>query len=195
MGIKVNSGNVQAQLAKAVKKYDDSNAQKVEIGVMDASIAEYAQYVEFGWAQSVTAKQQWWFRGQRIKHPPKAGAALVAQPRPFLRGTLAAEQGKWRETLRKALHKYQNSAAALAVLGAIAVQDVQQTITDGGTSKEKFPERSALTMELLAVQSAKATGKGKGKKKKGVSSKSNSTTTKPLVLSGKLLNSIGFEVK
>ena len=63
------------------------------------------------------------------------------------------------------------------------------TISSGGTSKEKFPERSSLTLELYR-QRAEAKGR-KGKSKGG----GNLMTAKPLVLTGKLLNSIGYEVK
>lgn len=207
MGIKVNSGNIARQIEKVAKQYDQPNAREVEVGVTDASIAEYAQYVEFGWVQSVTPKQSLYLsnaigqpvpfeNGQPVwkEAAIKPGSALVNQPRPFLRGTLAAEQGKWRETLRKALHKFQDSAIALAVLGTVAAQDVQETITRGGTSKERFPERSSLTMALY--EAAATGGKKKGKKaRKGQSAKSNTATTQPLIYSGALLHSIGFEVK
>lgn len=190
MGIKISDSAVQKHLQKLQQRYADNNARSVEIGVTDASIAPYATYVEYGWVQRVTPKQQWWFRNQRIDHPPKAGDALVNPPRPFLRGTLKAEGAKWRETMRKALHKTGSPRQALSIVGMQAVQDVQETIRNGGTRKEKFPERAPLTMELYAASSA-----GKSKTGKNRSSKANASTTKPLVLSGALLHSIGFEVK
>ncbi len=117
----------------------------------------------------------------------KPGMALVNPPRPFLRGTMAAEAPKWRETAKKALHKTLDKEKALAILGRQAADDVRMTITSGGTSKEKFPERSSLTLELYRQRA-----ESKGRKSKGGG---NLSTAKPLVLTGKLLNSIGYEVK
>ena len=170
----------------------------------DASIAEYAQYVEFGWVQRVTPKQSLFLSGAIGRPVPmgdrgqpdfanpaiKPGVALVNPPRPFLRGTLVAEQEKWKAVLKKALAGMKDPSTALAVLGTVAAQDVQATIASGGTSKEKFPERAPLTMELYAAQSA-----GRKTGGKNHSSKASSATTQPMVLSGALLHSISFEVK
>ena len=103
----------------------------------------------------------------------KPGAALVNPPRPFLRGTLVAEQEKWKGVLKKALRGLQDPASALTVLGTVAAQ-----------------ERAPLTMELYAAQSA-----GRKTGGKNHSSKASSATTQPMVLSGALLHSIAFEVK
>lgn len=100
---------------------------------------------------------------------------------------MAAEAPKWRETAKKALHKTLDKEKALAILGRQAADDVRMTITSGGTSKEKFPERSSLTLELYRQRA-----ESKGRKSKGGG---NLSTAKPLVLTGKLLNSIGYEVK
>lgn len=190
MGIKVSDSAVQKRMQQLLKRYSDANASRVEVGVTDASVAPYATFVEYGWAQRVTEKQQKWFRSQRIQNPPKAGSALVNPPRPFLRGTMQAEGAKWRETLRKALTRTGNPRRALSILGIQASQDVKETIRNGGTRKEKFPERAPLTMELYAADAA-----GKFKKGKNRTAKANASTTKPLVLSGALLHSIGYEVK
>jgi hypothetical protein len=201
MGMKLNAAGLTARLGKRYAGLVNPGVSHVEVGVADASIAPYATYVEYGWVQRVTGKQSLFLSNAIGKPVPrredgkpnfqaaaiKPGMALVNPPRPFLRGTMAAEAPKWRETAKKALHKTLDKEKALAILGRQAADDVRMTITSGGTSKEKFPERSSLTMELYR-QKAEA----KGRKGKGGG---NLTTAKPLVLTGKLMNSIGFQVK
>lgn len=187
MGMKLEDRGFQERLRKRWERYTDPGVSHVEVGVTDASVAPYAAYVEYGWVQRVTDKQAGYLNRQLGKHTMKAGMALVNPPRPFLKGTMAAEAPKWRETAKKALQKTRDKEKALAILGTQAADDVRMTIKRGGTSKEKFPERAPLTMELYRQQS-----KGKGRKGNGGG---NASTTKPLVLTGKLLNSIGFEVK
>jgi hypothetical protein len=201
MGMKLNAGELKARLGKRYAGLVNPGVSHVEVGVADASIASYATYVEYGWVQRVTGKQSLFLSNAIGKPVPrredgkpnfqaaaiKPGMALVNPPRPFLRDTMAAEAPKWRKTAKKALHKTLDKERALAILGRQAADDVRMTITSGGTSKEKFPERSSLTLELYR-QKAEA----KGRKGKGGG---NLTTAKPLVLTGKLLNSIGFEVK
>lgn len=156
MGIKVDADKVTQRLEGLAKQYGNRAAKVVEVGVTDASIAEYAQYVEFGWAQRVTPKQSLFLSGAIGRPVPlsnrgrpdfskaaiKPGTALVNPPRPFLRGTLVAEQEKWKGVLKKALRGLQDPASALTVLGTVAAQDVQATIASGGTTKEKFQERA-----------------------------------------------------
>lgn len=203
MGIKVDSKAVLRNIQRIRERYDRKGATHVEVGVTDPEIAKYATFVEFGWVQRVTGKQSIFLSNAIGKPVPrreggkpnfqaaaiKPGMALVNPPRPFLRGTMAAEAPKWRETAKKALQKTRDKEKALAILGRQAADDVRMTITSGGTSKEKFPERSSLTLELYR-QRAEAKGR-KGKSKGG----GNFMTAKPLVLTGKLLNSIGYEVK
>jgi hypothetical protein len=201
MGMKLNAAGLTARLGKRYAGLVNPGVSHVEVGVADASIAPYATYVEYGWVQRVTGKQSLFLSNAIGKPVPrredgkpnfqaaaiKPGMALVNPPRPFLRGTMAAEAPKWRETAKKALHKTLDKEKALAILGRQAADDVRMTITSGGTSKGKFPERASLTMELYR-QKAEA----KGRKGKGGG---NLTTAKPLVLTGKLMNSIGFQVK
>ena len=197
MGMKLNAAELTARLGKRYAGLVNPGVNHVEVGVADASIAPYATYVEYGWVQRVTGKQSLFLSNAIGKPVPrredgkpnfqaaaiKPGVALVNPPRPFLRGTMAAEAPKWRETAKKALHKEK----ALAILGRQAADDVRMTITSGGTSKEKFPERASLTLELYRQKA-----ESKGRKSKGGG---NLMTAKPLVLTGKLLNSIGYEVK
>ena len=202
MGMKLNAAGLTARLGKRYAGLVNPGVSHVEVGVADASIAPYATYVEYGWVQRVTGKQSLFLSNAIGKPVPrredgkpnfqaaaiKPGMALVNPPRPFLRGTMAAEAPKWRETAKKALHKTLDKEKALAILGRQAADDVRMTITSGGTSKETFPERSPLTMALY-----KPLNKSRGKK--GGRGAGNVSTSKPLVLTGKLMNSIGFELK
>lgn len=186
MGIKVQSSGLEKHFKTMARKLENG-AKSVEIGVTDAAVAPYATYVEYGWVQRVTPKQHKWFIRQGVRNPPKPGSSLVNPPRPFLRGTLTAEGDKWRGIIAAALKKNLNATTALKLAGTQAAQDVRETIRKGGTRTQQFPERSPLTMELI--------NPAKGKTRKGKASKANATTTKPLMLTGRLLNSIHFEVK
>lgn len=205
MGIKVDSKAVLKNIQRIRERYDRKDATRVEVGVTDPEIAKYATYVEYGWAQRVTTKQSLYLSNAIGKPVPrggdgkfafdkaaiKPGTALVNPPRPFLRGTLAAEGGKWLKVLKASLKRGDAPMKALAVVGTIAQQDITETIARGGTSKEKFPERSELTMALLD-QAQKGRKRPSGKNASGASA---SNRTQPLVLTGKLLNAIKFDVK
>lgn len=205
MGIKVDSKAVLKNIQRIRKRYDRKGASRVEVGVTDPEIAKYATYVEFGWAQRVTAKQSLYLSNAIGKPVPrggdgkfawdeaaiKPGTALVNPPRPFLRGTLAAEGKKWLKALKTTLKLGDAPMKALATVGVIAQQDITETIARGGTSKEKFPERSELTMAILD-QAQKGRKRPRGK---NVSATSATNRTQPLVLTGRLLNAIRFDVK
>ena len=77
-----------------------------------------------------------------------------------------------------------NFELALIRVGMVAAEDIRETIIKGGTSKQKFPKRSSLTMALY--QALKGDRKGSG---------GNSDTDKPLVLSGSLLNAITYKLE
>lgn len=188
MGAQLKTGSVQKKLEKLARRFD-TEAKEVEIGVTDATVAPYATYAEFGWVQRVTNKQAKWFIQQRVSKPPKEGSSLVNPPRPFLRGTLATEGGKWRKTLADALKNTMSPAKALTIVGMEASQDVREAIRTGGTKDGKFPDRAEMTMELIKPS------KEKQRKGKNRSSTATATSKQPLVLTGKLLNSISFEVK
>lgn len=188
MGAQLKTGSVQKKLEKLARRFD-TEAKEVEIGVTDATVAPYATYDEFGWVQRVTKKQAKWFIQQGVSKPPKEGSSLVNPPRPFLRGTLAAEGGKWRKTLGTALKRSMSPTKALTIVGIEASQDVREAIRTGGTKDGKFPDRAEMTMELIKP------AKEKQRKGKNRSSTATATSKQPLVLTGKLLNSISFEVK
>lgn len=201
MGMKLEDRGFQERLRKRFQKITDPSVNSVEVGVTDANVAKYAAYVEYGWVQRVTGKQSLFLSNAIGKPVPyrengkpnwkaaviKPGMALVNPPRPFLRGTMAAEAPHWREVTKKAIHKYWDKKKALETLGRLAVDDVKMTIRNGGTSKERFPERSPLTMAIYKQEAKDKVRKGGGK--------ANATTTQPLNYNGGLLNSIAFKMK
>lgn len=169
--------------AKAVRDIQDT--RKVEIGVIDdQEIATYASYQEYGWVQRVTRKQAWWFRHQFVSMPPTAGSSLVLPPRPFLRATLHAEAEKWSRIFANAVQATGSVEQALQMVGITAVADIKTTLAAGGTKDEAFEPRAPLTMELYSSEAAGHQTDGTG----------NLSVTKPLVKSGALLNSIGFQL-
>lgn len=190
--ISVKNADALRKLAETAKPAKSKISFKV--GIIDApNIATYAAYNEFGWVQQVTNKQQWWFRGWRIKNPPKEGNALMSPPRPFLRGTAEAKKDEWRDLIAEGI-----STLGLQALPQIiedtarqAQVDVQETIKNNGTDKEKFPARSPLTLELYKAKYG-TTAKGRPRK---IEPDSGAAREQALFLSGALLQSIGYEIK
>ncbi len=148
---KAKTSKSAEQIVSALKArlagYQDS--QTVCIGVNNAEVATYAQFYEYGWVQRVTPKQTGYFRrnyGMNLR----VGTILNNPPRPFLRGTFKAEQTAWASALKKALVELGSTKAALTYVGAIAQEDVKQSLMSGGTKLEKFEERSDFTMAMLS---------------------------------------------
>ena len=169
--------------------------QHVRVGVLEGAqtvdgkpMAEIATYLEYGWVQRITKAQAGYFRhtyGIGL-HP---GGTLNLPPRPFFRGTFAAEYKKWAQLGGKAVFHYNSLTKALQLVGMTAQGDIQATIRNGGTSTEKFPRRSPMTMEILRKNAEGHEARGKN-----VSGGGASATDQPLILSGRLLNSISFEI-
>lgn len=176
------SGN----LASLQKKLEQRMPKSVLVGIDDKSdVAEYAKYVEYGWVQRVTEKQSRYLAGVLGGSAPAPGSSLVNPPRPFLRGTFSAERKKWKDVMQNSLARdLFNFDLALIRVGMVAAEDIRETIVKGGTSKQKFPKRSSLTMAFY--QALKGDRKGEG---------GNSDTDKPLVLSGSLLNAITYKLE
>lgn len=163
------------------------NAPKVKVGIIDdVEIATYASYQEYGWVQRVTPKQSHWFKSQGISHPPRAGSSLVLPPRPFFRATVAAHSKEWAKLMKQVLDKHGPDGVMLGLqlVGMKATEDLKQTLIDGGTDKEKFPERAPLTLRLYANQS-------KGHKQDG---SGNASNPRPLIKTGAMLNALGFQI-
>lgn len=176
---------VVLKVQELVEKQLES-ASCVEVGILDQEIATYASYVEFGSVQRVTAKQAWWFRHQGIKHPPKAGSALVNPARPFMRSTVAACSKDWAELFARAIKKQglEKIDVALSLVGIKASEDIKETLVNGGTKLDTFDRRAGLTMELYEREAKGHASDGSG----------NMHTDKPLVKTGSLLNAISYRL-
>ena len=186
MGISFKAERLCEELRKRANAVDGRKA--IRVGVTDRKAQEYAVFVEFGWVQKVTKKQRRFFAATGGVPPPSVGSTLVNPPRPFLRGTLAAEEKKWAAMLKNKLTETGSPEAALDAVGAQAVNDIWNTIVSGGTSKEKFAKRSPLTMAMLKEDAKRHKASGKN-----TSAKSASTTDQPLVLTSLLRDSIGYK--
>lgn len=152
----------------------------VFVGILDEpAVATYGMYVEFGWTQRVTAKQHYAFRAWWGINRP-IGSVLYNPPRPFMRGTLAAQRTTWRDLAANYLVMHDwNIVNSLAFIGQVATNDVKQTIATGqvtGTNYT-FPLRSDFTMTAYAAR-------GAGHRV----TNGNITTRKPLVLTGAMMH-------
>ena len=176
--------NVQAQYvnvginsAEGIKSYGEG----------PANIATIAQYLEYGWVQSVTKRQSGWFARdpRNLGVPP--GSVLFMPPRPFLRATLRHKADEWVEIVKRAYVEYNGDLEkVLARVGMAAVADIQNTIATGGVDGEQFPRRSPLTMLLYEIYRQEGKNKGDGS--------GGSYGDKPLFNTGRLHGSISFEL-
>ena len=178
--ITVACEKLEAKVMAALSQYT-----QVDVGILDdPEIATYADYQEYGWAQQVTSAQAGWFGHQGINMP--VGSVLVLPPRPFLRGTMAAEVQKWKHIYAQAFAMYgtQRAADALSAVGIKASEDIRQTLIRGGTSRETFERRSEVTQRLYEGQAQGHNTDGTG----------NISGDKPLIKTGALLNAIGYQL-
>ena len=173
------SGRLQ-QIIDRLKQQQNMN---VKVGILDdPETAKYASCVEFGWTQRVTPKQhyafaQWWGINLPIN------AVLHNPPRPFLRSTLWHYSHTWAvQGVNVLIRSNFNMETALAFIGQIAGQDVQCTIAGGGVQAagQSFDLRSEFTMHVYSLRGGDGTG--------------NVNTTRPMVLTGKMLHSITYRV-
>lgn len=152
----------------------------VFVGILDnPDVATYGMYVEFGWTQRVTAKQQHAFRAWWGINRP-IGSVLYNPPRPFMRGTLYAKKTEWRDIAANYLVMHDwNIINSLAFIGQVATNDVKTTIATAQIpgNNVSFPLRSDFTMTAYAAR-------GTGHRV----TNGNITTRKPLVLTGAMLH-------
>ena len=179
---------IEQAKANALKRYVHVGINSAEgvrpYGDGETNVASVAQYLEYGWVQRVTKKQSGWFFGVNgLSVTP--GSVLFMPPRPFLRSTLRHRADDWVEVFHNAFMRHQGDLElALAEVGMIAANDVQQTIVNAGIDGEQFPRRSPLTQKLYEIyqQDHKTDGLG------------NLSGDKPLVSSGLLLASISYQL-
>lgn len=183
-------GNYEQVLREALGTKLKSTA---EIGFKDAAVATYASYNEFGWVQSVTARQAR-FLGAKYGVNLKPGNSLILPPRPFMRGTLNAKRDEWLERFRGYAQQtgLNRLDQALALIAEEAANDVKMTILNGGVEGQPpFPKRSPITMAILSAESA-YTAKGRRRKMDGTG---NVSTDQPLKNTGVMLSKVGYWLK
>lgn len=176
------SGRLQ-QIIDRLKQQQNMN---VKVGILDdPDTAKYASCVEFGWTQRVTPAQHtaflaWWGIDLHIN------AVMHNPPRPFLRSTLWHYSHTWAVIGTNSLILSQwNMETALATVGEIAGQNVQNTISGGGVQAagQSFDLRSEFTMRVYQHRdNGRSDGTG------------NINTTRPMVLTGHMLGSITYRV-
>lgn len=199
--ISVKNAETIKKLATLAKPAEKGTAFKVGI-IDDPEVATYAAYNEFGWVQRVTPKQSVYLSGRlnySVKKngfanaPIKPGMTLSSPPRPFLRGTADAKKEEWRDLIAQGIKTIgvQQLPKIIELVARQAQVDVQETIKNNGTDKQKFPDRSPLTKELYA---GKFSTTSSGRKRK-IEGDSGAGRDKALFLSGTLLQSIGYEIK
>ena len=185
------------KLQSQVKKVGN---QKVKIGVLDGAtypngtpVAKVAAYLEYGWTQTVTAKQRGWLAANGIYVKPST--VLSSPARPFFEATYTANRKRWIELGQSSLKGLTNNpnqvhnkiTQALTLLGLTAQQDLQDAIIDGGVGGSSFAVRSPMTMALYGnlLQSGNH---------RTDDTPNQTTRRKPLYKSGILEGSIAFEI-
>lgn len=149
--------------------FDDGSRKKPEKGSKTPpSNVDIAIWQEYGVHINVTEKMRWWlhFHGLDLKRSKKQ---IVIPPRPFMKQSADKNGKKWQaladNLVGKVFFRQISAPAALAKLGSVMQGDIQNTITSG-----RFKKLNAFTV----------------KRKK---------SSRPLVDSGQLRQSVSFKVK
>lgn len=162
-----------------------SGGVTVYVGLTDAEIARYAEYLEFGWSQMVDAARQSGYlnsRGLRVK----PGSILVCPPRPSFGMAAEKNRDKWRrvtQNMARAQMPNLNIRQIAAMLGQVARDDVKTQIA----TAEGMPPRSPATLVLYAHEMASSGHSASGT--------AGMTQTKPLVKTGAMLGHVDFEIR
>ena len=186
------------QAKKLVLKVGVDESMQYDNGT---KVVDVAQYLEYGWTQTVTWKQRTWLlanSGVDVKR-----GTLHLPPRPTFGFTYQTCKGKWERSGSKLFSKFIENPISVAlrayeILGLMAVNDLKNTIQTNG--KGLFPERSPLTLLLYGQNLEKHQPKGDSEKlrKRNISKKNTSDTKKALVRGTdgqpKFLNSISYEI-
>lgn len=186
MAIRVLSNNLTGKLLENIKA---NASKKLLVGIRDPEVATYGMYLEYGWVQRVTPKQNAWLNAQLGTN--YKFSTLSNPPRPFMRATFAQKNKEWVELFKDELVRTQDVKAAFTSLGETVKADIRKTIDQGGCPPGSFPKRSPLTMAMF-----EALGENKKVRKiqRGESLPNNTTTTQALRLNGTLYASIDMKV-
>ena len=161
----------------------------VNVGIINnPRVAQYAAYLEYGWIQKVTGRQAAWFKAKLGENAPKKGAILILPPRPIFGATKREHANKWLNLVRASItsaHGRLDDERILARVGAVAAQDIKDTIAHNGTQSEKFANRSSLTLALLAESASGHKTDATG----------GSSRAQALVRTGALIGSIGYRIE
>ena len=201
MGVTVSTLEIKIpnfeKLQSQVKKVGN---QKVKIGVLEGAtypngtpVAKVAAYLEYGWTQTVTAKQRGWLAANGIYVKPST--VLSSPARPFFEATYTANRKRWIELGQSSLKGLTNNpnqvhnkiTQALTLLGLTAQQDLQDAIIDGGVGGSSFAVRSPMTMALYGNLLRSGNHRTDD-------TPNQTTRRKPLYKSGILEGSIAFEI-
>lgn len=160
-------------------------ALTVYVGLTDAEVAKYAEYLEAGWSQVVDAALQAGYlnsRGLRVK----PGSVLVCPPRPSFGMAAEKNREKWRRiagNLARAQMPALDLRVIAAMLGQVARDDVKTQIA----TADGMPPRSPATLVLYAHEMASSGHSASGT--------AGMTGTKPLVKTGAFLAHVDFEIR
>ena len=192
--VKLNLKNLE----RFINECKQADNLRVKVGVKaDAAyengtpVSKVAQYLEYGWTQSVSERQSKWLMSQGV-YNVKAGATLTMPARPTFGATFNAKSKEWYEIGSYYLqglsaNPLNKITEALKAVGEAAKQDIVECITSGGSSSNaSFELRHPLTLILYGNQAAAG-----GKKIKGTN---QTTTMKPLYKRGDFARSIAYEI-
>ena len=187
MGIKITDHGIFNDLKKNAVLNKNTHA---EIGIMIPDIATIGMYLEYGWAQAVTSKQNNFLRA-RLGRWGANFKTLYMPPRPFMRATFAEKNKEWKKIFESQIKKTHDVKSALEAMCIMASSDISATIRNNGTASNPFPKRSPLTMAML--QAMGEIDKAK-RQQKGQAAVSNTTTDKALMRTGVLEKSITYKI-
>lgn len=165
-------------LARMARGLD--GAQSVEIGFL-----ENARYPDGKMVAMVAAIQE--FGAPRVGVPP----------RPYFRTMIAAKKGEWPSAVAQCLRRSDYDAStALALVGAGIKGQLQQSIVD--TMDPPLSQTTLMLRKMKAqnpdlVVSRSTVNEARARVKAGESTAG--VSSKPLVESGHLLNSVDFRVE
>ena len=113
---------------------------------------------------------------------------MILPPRPIFGATKREHANKWLNLVRASItsaHGRIDDERILARVGAVAAQDIKDTIAHNGTQSEKFANRSSLTLALLAESASGHRTDATG----------GSSRAQALVRTGALIGSIGYRIE